>query len=112
MHEPSKAPENPVALILTKAAHGGVIGNADLARRMAELLVADHYGATSLDRQRPLRVHDCGDSWRVEGSAKPGRDGEGAFFLSLRKFDAQVVDIGRRCALAAAADSAKPQRRP
>lgn len=101
MHDALKAPENPVALILTKAAHGGVIGNADLARRMAELLVADHYGAASLDRQRPLRVYDRGDSWRVEGRADPDRDrtGEGAFFLSLRKFDARVVDIGRRPSL-------------
>lgn len=81
---------------LIKMARGGVIYDSKVATRLGELLLEVHYGQSELDRQRPLLVEDKGDYWRVEGSWNRDRkiEGNGAFFLSVKKFDGCVTDLG------------------
>jgi len=83
-------------LEIVKMARGGVIYDAPLAIRLGELLLEMHYGRSELDRQRPLTAEDKGDYWRVEGSWNRDRkiEGSGAFYLSVRKSDGFVTDLG------------------
>jgi hypothetical protein len=75
---------------------GGIVFDADLAIRIGELLCEAHYGADSLERQRPLTALDKGSYWRVEGSWNRDRkiDGIGAFHLSMDKRDGRVTRFG------------------
>ncbi len=91
----SDAPSTTVMLI--QMTRGGVIFNAELARKIGENLLESHYGDGELNRQRPLIVTDKGDHWRVEGSWNHDQKipGAGAFFLSIQKSDGRVIDLGR-----------------
>ncbi len=75
---------------------GGIIYDVEMARRFGEILLEAHYNKDELERQRPLSVEDKGAYWRVEGSWNRDRkiEGMGAFFLSVAKYDARVLDIG------------------
>jgi NTF2 fold immunity protein len=98
----SDHPPNPPAattgagLFFAEAIHGGLIFNAELARKIAEHLCEAHHGAEELTLQKPLSVADKGTYWRVEGSRN--RDGKvegiGAFFASIEKSDGRVTDFG------------------
>jgi hypothetical protein len=96
IHPP--APDAPsTSVMLIQMARGGVVFDAELARRIGEKLLAAHYGADELARQRPLLVQDRGDHWRVEGNWNRDQKipGPGAFFLSIQKSDSRVIDLGR-----------------
>jgi len=83
-------------LKLIEMARGGVVYDAHVATRLGELLLEAHYGASELERQRPLIAVDKGEYWRVEGSWNRDRklEGIGSFFLSVRKHDGAVLDLG------------------
>jgi hypothetical protein len=93
---PPDAPKSRM-LWLANMTRGGLIYDASLARRFAELLLEFHYGKDEVERQRPLITTDKGDHWQVDGSWN--RDGrqpgiKGHSFLSIRKYDGQVMDFG------------------
>jgi len=75
---------------------GGVINNPDVARRFGELVLENFWGEQELALQRPLTVEDQGDTWFVQGSRNRDRsqDGTGAFHMTIKKRDAQVLDLG------------------
>src|SRR5258708_1097356 len=74
----------------------GIIFDSGLAQRLAELLLAAHYGNTEVERQRPLMTIDNGDHWHIEGSWNRDRkiEGKGPFFMSVQKHDGRVTDFG------------------
>lgn len=77
---------------------GGVVFDAGLAIKFAEVLCAAHYGEEEVARQRPFTAEDKGTFWRVEGSCN--RDGKedplsSFFYLSIDKYDGRVTDIGQ-----------------
>jgi len=84
-------------LVFTKMIHGGVVFTEDIAIKIGEVLCEGHYGKEELARQRPLLAFDKETHWRVEGSwNRDGKiEGDGAFFISIEKYDGRVTDIGK-----------------
>jgi hypothetical protein len=82
------------SVALQAALNGGVVNNAQLALRIAELLCANAYGEDSLERQKPLSVSDLTDRWVITGSYNKGssREGEGPLVISIMKRDGQVLE--------------------
>ena len=82
-------------LHLQEILNGGVISTADVAVKMAELVVAHLYGEDEVTRQRPFEAKDEGDHWHVEGSWNRDRrtEGEGAAKIWIRKRDAKIMDM-------------------
>ena len=76
--------------------HGGIIQSAEVACRVGEVLLEAHYGKDELEHQRPLVATDKGDYWQVDGSRNRDgkREGEGPFFMSIKKYDGAVTDFG------------------
>lgn len=81
-------------LLLIDMARGGVVFSGDVAIKIGELLCEAHYGDFS--RQSPLVVQDKQTCWRVEGSwnRDGSAQGPGPFYMSIQKYDAQVIDFG------------------
>jgi hypothetical protein len=75
---------------------GGVIDSPEVARRFGELVLENFWGEEELALQRPLTVEDQGDTWFVQGSRNRDRsqEGTGAFHATIKKRDAQVLDLG------------------
>ena len=91
----------------TELLKGGVLGSADVARRFAELVLEYTQDREMLERQQPLTVEDRGDTWLIRGSHKPqsGQPGFGPFKMTVRKRDAQVLDLGMPIVLPVSAPS-------
>lgn len=83
-------------LAATEWLKGGVIGNAEVARRFAELVLEFTQGPEMLQQQSPLTVEDRGDTWFIQGSWNRNKTepGSGPFEMIVRKKDAQVLDLG------------------
>ena len=75
---------------------GGVINNAEIARKFAEVVLEHTQSKEELERQVPLTVEDRGDNWFIPGSWNRDKsvEGGGAFEMPVRKRDAQVLDVG------------------
>ena len=75
--------------------NGGIVNNAPTALGIAEVIIANVYGARELDRQRPLKADDQEDRWVVRGSFNESRkeEGSGPARLVIRKRDAKVLDM-------------------
>jgi hypothetical protein len=94
---PEKTDEPSSRMVeLVSIARGGIIYDAEVARKIGEVLLEAHYGKNELERQRPLIIEDKGAYWRVEGSWNRDQklEGQGSFFLSVAKYDGRVLDIG------------------
>ena len=100
LHNPVTTDEPSTTVIFFQnMIRGGIIYDAEMARRFGEILLEAHYSKeelAELARQRPLIAEDKGAYWRVEGSWNRDRkiEGLGSFFLSVAKYDARVLDIG------------------
>lgn len=72
----------------------GVVFGPELAIQIGDLLCEEFYGDSAL--QRPLFAVDMGEFWRVEGNRnRDGKiDGLAEFFLSVKKADGRVTDLG------------------
>ena len=77
-----------------------VVGSAELAREIAELLIAGSYGEEEVARQRPFTVEDAGDRWIVKGSYKADKENvpygqlySGIAILIVKKRDCQVLQL-------------------
>jgi hypothetical protein len=81
---------------ITEFMKGGVLGSADVARRFAELILEYTQDAEMLEQQRPLTVEDRGDTWFILGSWNRDKvqPGFGPFQMTVKKRDAQVLDLG------------------
>lgn len=81
---------------VTELLKGGVLGDADVAKRFAELVLEFTQGGEELERQRPLTVEDRGDTWFVLGNwnRDQTQQGFGPFQMTVKKRDAQVLDLG------------------
>jgi len=75
---------------------GGVLGSADVARSFAELVLEFTQSPDELKRQRPLTVEDRGETWFILGSWNRDKtqEGFGPFQMTVKKRDAQVLDLG------------------
>lgn len=75
---------------------GGVINGPEIVRRFSELVLENFWGEEELALQRPLTIEDQGDTWFVQGSRNRDRsqEGTGAFHVTIKKRDAQVLDLG------------------
>lgn len=75
---------------------GGIIGTPEMALKFAELVLEHTQSRATLERQRPLKVEDHGDTWRIEGSWNTdGREAFGGpWRIVVKKHDAQILDIG------------------
>lgn len=84
------------SVLPSAASRGDVIFDAELARRLAELLLEAHYDREQRVRQCPLIVVDKGEQWQVDGSWNRDRkiEGDGAFFMSVQKDHGCVTDFG------------------
>jgi hypothetical protein len=96
---------------VTELMRGGVLGSADVAQRFAELVLEYTQDAEMLEQQKPLVVEDCGETWFVLGSWN--RDGKqpgfGAFRMTVKKRDAQVLDLGLPAVLPSPGQASGPQ---
>lgn len=83
-------------LLMVEGARGGVVFDAALAAKIGELLCEAHFGKVELERQKPFTAVDKGTYWQVDGSRNRDRkrDGPGAFFLSIEKYDGRITDFG------------------
>ncbi len=83
-------------LIATEWLKGGVIGDPEIARKFAELVLEHTQSKEALAQQSPLTVEDRGDTWFIQGSWNRDRtkEGSGPFEMIVRKKDAQVLDLG------------------
>ena len=93
---PPVASPSSTMMQLHQMSRGGILYSAELARHLGELLLEAHYGQDELERQLPLTVEDKGDTWSLGGSWNRDRklEGNGAFFMSVQKHDARVLDFG------------------
>lgn len=75
---------------------GGVIVNAEIARKFAELVLEYTQDKEELELQTPLTVEDQGDAWLIQGSRNrdKSQEGPGPFHMTVKKRDAQLVDVG------------------
>jgi hypothetical protein len=87
--------EDKTTMLLHSALNRGVVNNADLALKIAELLVANAYGPEQLERQRPLSVEEQDDAWVVTGNYNKDRkiEGWGPARVAIKKRDAQITDL-------------------
>jgi hypothetical protein len=46
---------------------GRILASKHIAKTMAEMLIAQEYGDTELEAQRPLKVSELDDRWLIEG---------------------------------------------
>jgi NTF2 fold immunity protein of polymorphic toxin system component len=74
---------------------GGLVFDAEVARRVGEFLIEAHGGRAELEHQLPLEILDKGKSWQIEGGRNRNHEpeGEGALLMSVRKFDGAVSDF-------------------
>ncbi|HLI13223.1 MAG TPA: NTF2 fold immunity protein [Alphaproteobacteria bacterium] len=72
-----------------------MIDNADIASRLAELLITNHYGLAQMEAQRPYSVIDQEDQWVVTGSRNKDREDEGLgpAKIIIRKKDGKILDM-------------------
>ena len=57
------------SIFLLQAAQGGVVNNAHVAMRLAELILRSAIGRHQLSANWPLKVEDRGDRWVITGTA-------------------------------------------
>jgi hypothetical protein len=86
-------PESELNMMFLAALNGGIVFNADIARRLAQLILEHFVGLGKLAANLPLRVEDGGDSWRITGS-QPESSKNGVCRIEIRKCDAAVLALG------------------
>ena len=76
-----------------------MVDNAELAQRISELPIANHYGAEHVQAQKPFSVDDQDDQWVVRGARnKDHRDeGFGPAKIIIRKKDGAILDMHIPC---------------
>lgn len=75
--------------------------DAEIARRVAEMIVIEDCGEAALNAQQPITVSSDGDFWQVSGSsneslkalARQNPDSVGILSLRMSQFDGQIVDL-------------------
>lgn len=72
-----------------------MINSPDIAARLGELLIDNHFGSKHPEAQRPLTVVDQDDQWVVRGSRNKalGAEGLGPAKIIIRKKDGQILDM-------------------
>jgi hypothetical protein len=93
--------KSPFPTFLMTALHGGFIQKPETAAKIVEAIVAEMVGEQIMQEERPFRVTDQGDSWKVEGSKQrewKAKDREGVAMIIdpvtfiIRKKDGQIID--------------------
>lgn len=81
---------------VTEWFRGGVIPTTEAARKFAELVLECTQDQEELKLQLPLTVEDQGETWLIQGSRNrdKSQEGPGPFHLTVKKRDAQVIDVG------------------
>lgn len=89
----TEMPDRPSVVL--QGFHGGIVGSADIALRLAQILLQNLVGKARLASCLPLQAHDRGDRWSITGA-----DGEeaDACRIDIRKRDAAIAALGiERC---------------
>jgi hypothetical protein len=89
MHMPN--PDSDLHMAVTELFDGGIVNNADIASRIAHLILEHLIGSTALSANMPLRVTDRGDKWLIRGNRAASPAVLGSCDLEIRKRDAEVV---------------------
>ena len=75
--------------------------SAQIARKVAEMIVIEDCGEAVLNAQQPIAVSSDGDFWLAVGSrneslealARQSPDSVGILHLKMSQFDGQIVDL-------------------
>lgn len=67
---------------------GGIVNNADIARRLAGIILESRLGANRFATYLPLQVQDCGASWLIKGSGEAP-----ACSIGIRKRDGAALSL-------------------
>jgi len=88
-------PFDKTIIALHGAASGGIINNAEIAIKIAELILENNQGREELELQKPLIAEDRGDGWFVHGSYNHDKKkmGKASWHIYIRKSDAQVTSM-------------------
>ena len=87
--------ETSRSIALQELLNGGIVNNIEMANKMAELVISHVYGPQELERQKPLKVIDQKDRWRIEGSYNADHSVEdvGPVEFVIAKRDAQIYEL-------------------
>jgi hypothetical protein len=75
--------------------------SADLAMKIAELILRSVHGDATFENQLPLTLKDGGDRWIIEGTAHRAsspdlEDPKGGYLtITLQKSNCRILDIAR-----------------
>ncbi len=89
-------PDSPIDYVHLLMTGGvGVVHTPELAVKLAEALIAGHFGDEQLACQRPMTVADQGDHWMVRGSYNRDHKvgGKAETVVKIRKSDGRVADL-------------------
>lgn len=91
---PSDAPKPSPIMFLHHVINGGIVNNAEMALKIATIILENHYGADAAERQKPLSVRDLSDRWVIEGNANRPRKpyDRGIARVEILKEDGRVLD--------------------
>ena len=84
------SPDSDLHMAVTELFDGGVVNNADIALRIAHLVLEPLIGPTEFSRNLPLRVADHGDKWLIQGNREQSSGSLESCDIEIRKRDAAV----------------------
>ena len=90
-------PDSDLHMAVITLFDGGVVNNASIAARLAQLILEPLIGASELAANLPLRIEDHGDNWAIRGGRMASGSGTPRTCdLDIRKLDAAVLISGDR----------------
>ena len=85
------SPDSDLHMAVTELFDGGIVNNANIASRIAHLILEPLIGSTALSANMPLRVTDRADKWSIQGNRAASSAVPGSCNLEIRKRDAEVL---------------------
>jgi hypothetical protein len=79
------------SILLLEATQGGVVNNAGVAARLAQVILESLAEPNGLLTNRPLQVENCNDRWSVKRGRSPVDPGRtDAYYMEIFKRDATI----------------------
>jgi hypothetical protein len=99
---------------ILQALSGDIVGHADMAIELAEVLLRRGFGEDCLKAQQPLSARDAGEYWAIDGKADAleAATGTGPVKIELKKADASVASLYFELSKDLKAKLPKPDRPP
>lgn len=91
---PTDAPKPSPIMFLHHVINGGIVNNAEMALKIATIILENHYRASAVERQKPLSIRDLSDRWVIEGNADRARKpyDDGIARIVIFKEDGRILD--------------------